>query len=180
VLISTCACAYRDRTVSIHKLVPSKARNILVLAASLVACIIYAWQVETVWTTQDLAGEDDARIGLQGLLAGHNPDSMDLSGTGVAKGASGTLYFYNRGVIGVLQLHDMPLIPTTQVFQMWCVDATGNVDASSVFRVPFDGQEFTIVDVSTPHILGQYTGFLITIEPAGGSATPSSQVVMVH
>ena len=159
---------------------PLRVRNYLLLIAVLLACVVYAWQVVNTWDTQDAAGQEEARIGLQGVLAGHNPDSLELKGTGVASSASATLYFYNRGVFGVLQLRDMPVLPSSQVYQMWCVDAEGDIDASSVFRVPVDSQEFTIVDVSTRRIVSQYNRVFVTIEPASGSEAPSAQIVLVH
>ncbi len=146
------------------------------IAGIVLAACLYTWQVAAAWTAADNSSEDAIRLGMRGVLAGHNPEARELAGRGVAAGASATLY--SGGSIGVLLLYGMPVLPPAQVYQMWSVDASGQVDASSIFRVPIGGQDLTIVDIRTLHALNSYDRFIITVEPPGGSLQPTSQPVM--
>jgi Anti-sigma-K factor rskA len=152
----------------------------LLLAVGLLVAALYIWQVAGAWAAdQSQAGYYDLGLGSRGLLSGRGPQAMSLTGQGIASGATGRLLVSVRGMSGILELHDMPALPDSQVYQLWCVDGAGTIDAANSFLIPIDGQESTILVIGAPRMLMVYTHFMITIEPAGSSSSPSKQVVMV-
>ncbi len=153
-------------------------RRGLLLGAVLVVSVLFTWQVASAWTDQDQEGVTEAAIGIRGLLAGRNAESTVLAGEGLAAGARGTLYYYERGVIGVMLLSDMPVLPESRVYEMWCVGPNGTVDASSIFNISADTQATTVVDISAPRSISAYVRIFVTIEPAGGSPRPAGSIVM--
>jgi hypothetical protein len=164
--------------VNILKLAALRYRYFLITVAVLLISVLYVWQGLNAWASQDQTYKTESAIGVRGLMAGRNVDSRELTGMGVANGAMGTLYYYARGNIGVLILQDMPILPPSQIYEMWVVDEAGRIDPSSVFRVPVDSEGVAVVDVSTPRMLSTYTRLFVTIEQASGSLTPSDRVVM--
>ena len=156
----------------------TRLRCILVLAAILIAAALYLWQVEYGWADESRIGLVNVGLSVRGFLAGRSPSARDLRGTGLGADARATLYFYDRGSNGVMQVQDLPVLPASQTFELWCIDDAGNIDASSLFRVPVEGQEADVIEVSAPHMMSSYVRFLITIEPVDGGPSPSKQVVL--
>jgi hypothetical protein len=162
-------------------------RRVVIALLALLGCAFYAWQVENAWA-------DHIRPSLD--VTGRGLSLTSLTGRGVATGATATLSVDSLAKKAVLQLDDMPALPAGQAYQIWCVADTGEVDASSIFHISFDGQDSStqvivtecqriqLVDqavvMQTPHSMEAYHHFMVTIEPDGGSKTPSGQVVLAN
>ena len=145
----------------------------------LLACALYAWQVAVTWAGQNRV--DPSEAGTRILDPAHPDQSIitvNLLGEGIAEGATGRLTFDDRGARGTLEMANMPVLPSGQVYQMWCVDEVGRADVPIIFRVAAGDREDSSIKLSTPRMLYGYVRFYITVEPAGGSSTPSGPVVM--
>ncbi|MCL5998964.1 MAG: anti-sigma factor [Chloroflexi bacterium] len=156
-------------------------RRNAILALALLASVLYIGLVAGAWHEERIqAAQDDLRIATSGYFIRRGTTTVELTGTGVAAGAKGTLYFGGRGMLGLLRLQDMPVLPASKVYQLWCIDNTGKRDAGTLFRVSVDNAENTTIGVTAPRQLYLYVRFIITVEPDGGSRAPSNMVVMTN
>jgi anti-sigma-K factor RskA len=80
-----------------------------------------------------------------------------------------------EGTHGTLVVDNLPPLEEDQQFQLWLVRDSQRA-SGGVFSVDEDG--YGSVWVSSPEPLASYTGFGITIEPAGGSAGPTGEKVL--
>ena len=70
---------------------------------------------------------------------------------------------------GILQVHGMPALARDQTYEVW-VRRDGTVQPSSLFSVHRDRSG----DAAVPGPLGDADSVLVTKEPRGGSAQPTS------
>ena len=154
---------------------------------AVLACIFYMWLVGNTWEDEIRASRDSS---------GQGAIFMTLTARGMATGAEATLSSDGSTEGAMLQLFDMPELPAGQTYQVWCVADSGEVDASSTFHAFFDGQgsptqvavnecqRIQLTDqavlVRVPHPVAEYHRFRVTIEPDGGSKTPSGPVVLAN
>jgi hypothetical protein len=161
------------------------------LMAALLASSFYLWQTLGEWKTVFSASLDDdtRRFGLSGPIAvgvsgtgafGQRTfATVPLRGQGVATGASGVLRFNGyRGFIGQLRLNDMPILPPTHIYQLWCVDIAGSADAATLFRVPIDSEGNLALAISAPRPLSIYRRFYITVQTIGEPVDEQGPVVL--
>ena len=169
----------KDRPpVQISFLPPWPIMRLLVVGGIVIASAVYVWQVAIGLANQDKVDQHSSGLSIKSLVVVRNSDALVLRGTGIATGASGTLSFDRHGGLGLLQVLDMPVLPAEKIYEMWVTDEDGQVHASSLFRVPVEGQEDTTIVVSVARILGTSTRYFGSLEPAGGSLVPTGQVVM--
>jgi anti-sigma-K factor RskA len=102
-------------------------------------------------------------------------EMISLLGTGAAPGATGMIVISLEGTHGTLVVDNLPPLEEDQQFQLWLVRDSQRA-SGGVFSVDEDG--YGSVWVSSPEPLASYTGFGITIEPAGGSAGPTGEKVL--
>jgi hypothetical protein len=151
----------------------------VLLFAGLLAAVLYAWQMAGAWVEdQSQPGQFDLQSGTRGFFVGSGPGTIVLAGKGVATGALATLRYTGRSALALLSLQDMPVLDTPGVYQLWCVDAAGTVDASSAFTIPVDDVAPQMIGISAPRTLAAYKRFFVTIEPGLGSQSPSDRVVL--
>ncbi len=109
------------------------------------------------------------RPGVPGLV------TVALAGTSAARGAYGTIVIDrddNRGVMAVRGL--APLDPGRR-YQLWIL--RGNERRSGgLFSVTDDG--YGSLQIAVPEDFTGFTGFGISIEPSGGSPSPTGERVM--
>jgi anti-sigma-K factor RskA len=107
--------------------------------------------------------------------AGRPGETIVLTGTDAAPEAWGTILVSNDGRNATLIVESLPPLEVTQQYQLWLV--MGDDRASgAVFSVNADGYSSVAIDASRP--VGEYTGFGVTIEPAGGSPGPTGARVL--
>lgn len=102
-------------------------------------------------------------------------DVINLSDTGSAPGAIGVIIVSKDGEHGTLVVDRLPVLPEHQEYQLWLIH-DGQRDNGGVFSVGDDGYRSMWVD--SPQPLAGYTGFGVTIEPAGGSPGPTGERVL--
>mgnify|MGYP000147392737 CR=1 FL=1 len=100
-----------------------------------------------------------------------------LSGTEVVPAASGLIVISLDGHHGTLVVDQLPPLAENQQYQLWLIEAeAGQRDNGGVFSVSEEGYGSLWIDSAAP--LSNYTGFGITIEPAGGSSGPTGPKVL--
>ncbi len=108
--------------------------------------------------------------------AGNPLRAVPLAGTDTSpRGASGVLAMSGDGREGTLVVYGLAPLTADQQYQLWLIQ-DGERDSGAVFSVDPEGEAIVRVDV--PRTLLDYSGFGITIEPAGGSPGPTGEKVM--
>lgn len=98
-----------------------------------------------------------------------------LSGAEAVPAASGLIVISLDGHHGTLVVDQLPPLTETQQYQLWLIEA-GQRDNGGVFSVSKEGYGSLWIDSAAP--LSSYSGFGITIEPAGGSPGPTGPKVL--
>lgn len=99
----------------------------------------------------------------------------DLRSAPQAPGAVGAMYMRPGRNQALLVVAGLPRLQSGQTYQCWVASAHGQA-AIGVFNVDRSGAISMLLNA--PEALNAYTQFMITIERAGGSATPSDQIVL--
>jgi hypothetical protein len=95
---------------------------------------------------------------------------------------SGTAGFGNNLATAdkfLLNLTGVSAPPAGQAYQGWLMADDGTVTSVGVFNVGPDGS--VVLEWNSPNsenILSRYSGFRVTLEPTGGSASPTGQVTL--
>lgn len=104
------------------------------------------------------------------------PDVMrvDLKGQGSASEATARAYWSTRGMI--LTAGRLPVLPPGRVYQLWTI--VGSTPSPSSTFTP-DASGAASVTIATVDGAVRPDAFGVTIEPAGGSTTPTLPIVLV-
>ncbi|MCU0522460.1 MAG: anti-sigma factor [Anaerolineae bacterium] len=100
---------------------------------------------------------------------------IDMAGVGAASEASGTLVISDDGEYGTLVVDGLPSLPADRQYQLWLI-RDGQRTNGGVFSVSLEG--YGALVVASPDPLSSYPGFGVTIEPAGGSPSPTGDQVL--
>ena len=141
----------------------------LALAASMLvaaAAAFYAYQMRA-----DLA--DLRRV--NAIVQATDTVRVDLKGQETAAGATARA-FWNKGRGLVFQASQLPALPAGRVYQLWTIK--GNVPTSAGLLVT-DGQGGGSLTITLPADAARPDAFGVTIEPAGGSASPTLPIVLI-
>jgi anti-sigma-K factor RskA len=116
---------------------------------------------------------------VQTLSAAATPSTtmqiVALEHTTAAPDATGMLVISESGEYGTLTVDHLPPLGKNQQYQLWLIK-DGNRTSGGVFSVNWDG--YGSLAVSSPNPLDSYTAFGITVEPAGGSPSPTGSKVL--
>jgi anti-sigma-K factor RskA len=107
--------------------------------------------------------------------AGQPGETIVLTGTEAAPEAWGTILVGADGRNATLIVESLPPLDATEQYQLWLV-AGENRASGGVFSVNADG--YSSVAIQAPRPVREYTGFGVTIEPAGGSPGPTGARVL--
>lgn len=111
---------------------------------------------------------------------GHEPEpglyTVTLLSTEVAPGASGLIVISADGRWGTLVVDRLPALDDAQVYQLWLIE-DGQRTSGGTFAVNRLGYGVLEIDVQD-RLLIEYPSFGITIEPAGGSPSPTGDKVL--
>jgi anti-sigma-K factor RskA len=100
----------------------------------------------------------------------------DLVGTLPASEARGRYMWSQEEGLGVLFLSNLPQLPEDSTYQLWVTREGGSPVSGGTFTPQDDGSARLIV--RTSDLAGTLTGMAITEEPAGGSTTPTGDIVL--
>ncbi|MDQ3493084.1 MAG: anti-sigma factor [Chloroflexota bacterium] len=141
-------------------------------AAVMVIAVLGAWNV----VLQSRAGEVEQRAQMvaRAIAASTDPDAevAVLRGTGPAQGASGFAAFPSDGD-GYIVLVDLPAAPAGQTYQAWHL-VDGQASSAGLLTVGSDGYA-VLSGVDSREDAQQIA---LTIEPAGGVDTPSTDPIV--
>ncbi len=111
--------------------------------------------------------------------------AVTLIGTPNNEAVDGTLFVRNNNRATVV-LNGLQALPDSQTYQLWALPgndaAPVPVDIfaadSNVAETTAQSKTFTVVDVDLPTTSTDSSNFAVSIEPAGGSETPSDVILM--
>ena len=165
---------------------PPMARVGLLASAALLAVMLVlgtrTWQLQQevqqqrtrMWQLQQEVQQQQALIEMF-----QSPDMQvaSLTAPDVSTEARVQIAFDPEGQLAVVVASNLPQLPASQTYQFWLI---GDQPASGgVFQVDERGEGSLVVHADQP--LGQYQSVGVSREPAGGSATPTSdQIVLLR
>ena len=101
---------------------------------------------------------------------------LKMKGTHRAPKGDGTFIISQNRKKGVLVASDLPIPKANQQYQLW-MNKYGRQVSGGVFPVTPTG--YAVVEIQSEESLLNFQSFEITLEPKGGSPTPSDYIVMV-
>lgn len=146
------------------------------LAACLAAAVglggVAAWQYQRADEAQQSAHR--AQAGAEALAAVLTaPDARLVSGR-AADGATGTVVVSRDRDRAVFVASGMPSPPAGRVYQMWFADPAGSMRPAGLLDPARPGAPALLAGA-----VGAATGVGVTLEPAGGSAAPTTRPLML-
>jgi anti-sigma-K factor RskA len=108
---------------------------------------------------------------LQSELRGAAPQTVALAPTDAAPGASGEVRYLPQSNLLVVDVRDLPPLPSGEVYEVWLIPHEGAPVAAGTFDQP-TAQHAVVAD------RGQYQAIAITPEPGPlGTTAPTGQIV---
>jgi anti-sigma-K factor RskA len=98
-----------------------------------------------------------------------------LNAVAASQVARGEMYMYPGKADAVVLFSGLPALRPGTVYQFWLADASSQV-AGGTFAV--DDHGIATLVVEAPREVNAFTQVMLTVEPSGGSAHPSDQVVL--
>jgi anti-sigma-K factor RskA len=100
---------------------------------------------------------------------------LKMKGTDRAPKGDGTFVISQDRKKGVLVASDLPIPNENQQYQLW-MKKNGQPVSGGVFSVTPTG--YAVVEIQSKESLSNFRSFEITLEPAGGSSTPTGHLYM--
>jgi anti-sigma-K factor RskA len=152
-------------------------RNLVAALAAAIAVVALSWGVLLQARVNRLA-EENARLAERAARYDRVRDVLEASQFMVreltpdgAADADGRVYFDAGSGNGMLMVKRLPRPPEGSVYQVWLV-RDGQRTSVALFRTGDGGDGYTFL--RSPEPIGAYQDIGITLEPAGGSAAPTS------
>jgi anti-sigma-K factor RskA len=142
----------------------------LVLAALMLSAGLVA--VTAARNTQTFTAEQQK---IQAIVAG-STGQVILQSTDNAPDAVAVLYYTGDQLQGALEVRNLPALPATQAYQLWLTNDEGYRWSGAVFTVPPSGETTVLVDCPEP--METIMRFGVSVEPAGGSESPTGPAVL--
>ena len=98
-----------------------------------------------------------------------------IRGTEIAPHADGTFVIGQNSLHGVLVVSDLPSIPSNQQFQLWLIRNGDETSGGTFSTTPLG---YGVMQVSSLRPLPEYQSASVTIEPIGGSPSPTGSELM--
>lgn len=98
-----------------------------------------------------------------------------LRGTESAPTALASLYCRPEGRTGLLSATNLQPLPEGEAYQLWLI-RDGQRTSGGMLTVNSSGRGYLVVEAPEP--FGEYQGVGMTVEPAGGSPSPTGQRVL--
>lgn len=173
---------------------PAAARRTPWRAYALVALALLAFGISNVYWSAELArvrrdqeliliGQQQMIEQLQQQLTPETPVTLrsqhrNLTPTTTLEGMQGIFIWSDDERVGTLYVSGMPPLENGRAYQLWLMRDEGTVAASlGVFTVDAQGAATLVFQASEP--IASYSDIGISIEPLGGSPTPTTPNVAV-
>jgi anti-sigma-K factor RskA len=147
--------------------------SLLVAAAVIAACVMYSVGVAS--RTRAIESELAIQRGLAAFLSSPETATIVLAGTEEAPNARLKLAYDRVSGRALLFGYDLPRPPPGRAYQLWYI-AAGVPLAGRVFAPDASGRGSWDEDV--PAEGREASVFTVTLEPAGGVATPSGPMIL--
>jgi anti-sigma-K factor RskA len=147
--------------------------SLLVAAAALAACVMYSLGVAA--RSQAIESELAIQRGVAAFLSSPETATIVLAGTEDAPKARLRLAYDRGSGRAMLFGYDLPVPPPGSAYQLWYI-AAGVPLAGRVFAPDVSGRGSWDEDV--PAEGREASVFTVTLEPAGGVATPSGPMIL--
>jgi len=147
--------------------------SLLVAAAVIAACVMYSLGVAS--RSQAIESELAVQRGVAAFLSSPETATIVLAGTEEAPKARLKLVYDRASGRALLFGYDLPVPPSGRAYQLWYI-AAGVPLAGRVFAPDASGRGSWEEDV--PAEGREASVFAVTLEPAGGVATPSGPMVL--
>jgi anti-sigma-K factor RskA len=108
-------------------------------------------------------------------LAGRNASPPPVAYTVSGTTATGTLAVNTAGTQAVLTVKGLAALPSTEAYEVWLIPPRGSPKGVAFLSPGLGGGPWTAV---VPGSLAGYKSIAATVEPAGGSPTPSNTEVL--
>ena len=151
------------------------------VTAAFVLAVIGALGAETIHLAnqQDaLAAQIRQQQAALAVVAGSSTESINMTGTQVAMGATAWMRFDPENSTAVMQAVNLPALPTGKAYQLWLIYPDGKRDSGAVFTVPADSNGKVTLVVMAPKPLKNYVRCGVSIEPSGGSPWPTGPAAL--
>ena len=109
-----------------------------------------------------------ARVSSMSVLA--------LAGTAAAPQAHGVLIMSADGKYGTLVVDELPPLDADHQYQLWLIDGDGRRTSGGVFDVGAHG--YAALEIWSKDALSSFPAFGVTVEPTGGSPSPTGEKVL--
>lgn len=110
-----------------------------------------------------------------GLVLLTDPNSQVL--TLGAQDLVGTLVYDPDGLLAVLNVQGLAELPEDQVYQIWLIESDETRISGGLMN-PSDEAGYASYVISSPSTFNSFIGIGVTIEPEGGSASPTGPRVL--
>ncbi len=139
------------------------------LAAALILLVgLGAWNLS-------LQRQLDERPSVDGFI-GDTAEVHPLTDSQLSPPASGVLIVEPDSAEALLVAHGLPAIPADQRLQVWLFTATGERVSAGLLTANQDGHVDSRIQAPAP--LDTYVAVAISAEPAAGSASPTTQLLL--
>lgn len=101
--------------------------------------------------------------------------AITLQNTESAPDASGFVIISSDGLEGVLVVDELPALDADYEYQLW-LEKNGGITSGAVF--PVDETGYRGLRIEAPQSLLSYSSVRVTIEPVGGSDSPTGDTVL--
>jgi len=152
------------------------------LALAVVALGVFTWQtqnslrlIESRFESAQAASSQQAQVDSVSLALLTYPGRQVALVTGDQ--AYGTVLFEPHLPMAVLNAWGLPDLDKSHIFQAWLVRPDGERVSAGVF-VRDEGSPFTRVLLEMPEPASQYVGLGVTVEPQGGTSTPTGTRIL--
>lgn len=139
----------------------------LAIAVLLLAVSNVAW-----W---DHTSRVERRLTAQAALLADLSSAPSIALRADVAAARGVVYAPTAAQQALLCVYDLPTLPVEQAYQVWLIK-DGRRESGGVFQVTTDGYGVLVIPLARP--LTEYDALGITVEPAGGSPSPTTPRVM--
>jgi anti-sigma-K factor RskA len=156
-----------DRYAVLYDELEQRGQTVDVLQKALTEAAFGQQDIQNVLQEQDQAMRVVA-LGSQG--------GEDLVGTAPASSAWGRYLWSDEEKLGVLFLVNLPQLSEDQSYQLWLLRQDDTPVSGGTFTSQADGSARLLVRIG--NLSGTLTGMAITEEPAGGSETPTGEIVL--
>jgi anti-sigma-K factor RskA len=156
-----------DRYAVLYNELEQRGQTVDVLQKALTEAAFRQEDIQTLLQEQDQAMRVVA-------LGGEGRE--DLVGTAPASSARGRYLWSDQENLGVLFLVNLPQLSEDRVYQLWLLREGSTPVSGGVFSAQADGSARLLVRAGD--LGATLTGMAITVEPAGGSETPTGDIVL--